>query len=119
MIKGNLVRESIDRQNNTKQAGETYRQFEQWEKTELISNLVNDLSACDPRIQEKMIALAEEADEDYGRHLREGLAQAKSNGSLKNRWEIKTEIKHQNKQLIKVMKPIHINWKTLLSKSGV
>ena len=81
MIKGNLVRESIDRQNNTKQAGETYRQFEQWEKTELIANLVNDLSACDPRIQEKMIALAEEADEDYGRHLREGLAHAKSNGS--------------------------------------
>ncbi|WP_277586102.1 catalase [Psychrobacillus antarcticus] len=81
MIKGNLVRESIDRQNNTKQAGETYRQFEQWEKTELIANLVNDLSACDPRIQEKMIALAEEADEDYGRHLREGLAHAKNNGS--------------------------------------
>ncbi|MFJ7827769.1 catalase [Psychrobacillus sp. NPDC096623] len=81
MIKGNLVRESIDRQSNTKQAGETYRQFEQWEKTELIANLVNDLSACDPRIQEKMIALAEEADEDYGRQLREGLAHAKSNGS--------------------------------------
>lgn len=81
MIKGNLVRQSIDRQSNTKQAGETYRNFEQWEKTELIANLVNDLSSCDKRIQEKMIALAEEADEEYGRHLKEGLAQAKSGGS--------------------------------------
>ncbi|WP_282242241.1 catalase [Psychrobacillus sp. NEAU-3TGS] len=81
MVKGNLVRESIDRQSNTKQAGETYRNFEQWEKNELLANLVNDLSSCDIRIQEKMIALAEEADEEYGRQLREGLAHAKSGGS--------------------------------------
>ncbi|GAA0342125.1 catalase KatX [Bacillus carboniphilus] len=75
-VEGNLVRESIDRQSNTKQAGETYRRFEQWEKDELISNLVGDLSQCDRRLQEKMIALAEEADEEYGRRLREGLEQA-------------------------------------------
>ena len=50
--------------------------FEQWEKDDLISNLVADLSNCDQRIQDKMIALAEEADEEYGRRLREGLAQA-------------------------------------------
>ena len=31
-IEGNLVRESIDRQSNTKQAGETYRMFEEWER---------------------------------------------------------------------------------------
>ncbi|GGA40320.1 catalase [Psychrobacillus lasiicapitis] len=81
MVKGNLVRQSIDRQSNTKQAGETYRNFEQWEKDELITNLINDLSSCDKRIQEKMIALAEEADEEYGRRLREGLAQDKSGDS--------------------------------------
>ena len=81
MIKGNLVRESIDRQNNTKQAGETYRNFEQWEKTELLSNLINDLSKCDQRIQDKMISLAEEADEEYGRLLREGLKNAPKGGS--------------------------------------
>ena len=73
---GNLVRESIDRQDNTKQAGETYRQFEDWEKDELISNLVGDLSICAQVIQDKMIALAEEADEEYGRRLREGLEKA-------------------------------------------
>ncbi|GIN39771.1 catalase [Heyndrickxia oleronia] len=80
-IEGQLVRESIDRQSNTKQAGETYRSFEQWEKDELISNLVSGLAPCDKRIQEKMIALAEEADEEYGRRLREGLTQASKSGS--------------------------------------
>jgi len=49
--------------------------------TFLISNLVSDLSNCDPRIQVKMIALADEADEEYGRRLREGLAQASTQGS--------------------------------------
>ncbi len=75
-MEGNLVRQSIDRTNNTKQAGETYRQFEQWEKDELFSNLVRSLFPCDQRIQDKMIALAEEADEEYGRLLREGLSNA-------------------------------------------
>ncbi len=83
-VEGNLVRESIDRQSNTKQAGETYRNFEEWERDELISNLVGDLSQCDKRIQDKMIALAEEADEEYGRRLREGLATAAKDGSSKN-----------------------------------
>src|SRR5690625_2363177 len=82
-IEGNLVREPIDRDNNTKQAGETYRMFEPWEQDDLISNLIGDLSQCDQRIQDKMIALAEEADEEYGRRLREGLEQAVKDGSSK------------------------------------
>ncbi|MGE6611811.1 catalase [Peribacillus sp. NPDC076916] len=76
MVEGKLVRETIDRQNNTKQAGETFREFEDWEKDDLISNLVAALAPADKRIQEKMIALAEEADEEYGRRLKEGLAAA-------------------------------------------
>ncbi|XKE80806.1 catalase [Oceanobacillus kapialis] len=83
-VEGNLVRQSIDRNDNTKQAGETYRQFKDWEKDELIGNLVGDLSQCDQRIQDKMVALAEEADEEYGRRLREGLATAKKDGSSMN-----------------------------------
>lgn len=75
-IEGNLVRESINRQSNTKQAGETYRMLEEWERQDLISNLVADLLTCDPRIQDKIMALADEADEEYGRRLREGLVQA-------------------------------------------
>ncbi|SET33534.1 catalase [Salinibacillus kushneri] len=76
-VEGNLVREAIDRKEVTKQAGETYRWFEDWEKDELIKNLVGDLSECDKRIQENMISLAEEADEEYGQRLREGLEEAK------------------------------------------
>lgn len=77
-VEGNLTRESIDRTSNTKQAGETFRQFEEWEKAELISNLVNDLSVCDQRIQDRWMELAEEADEEYGLRLREGLEKAKN-----------------------------------------
>ncbi|WP_445669218.1 catalase [Margalitia sp. FSL K6-0131] len=83
-VEGNLVRESIDRNDNTKQAGETYRQFEDWEKDELINNLVNDLAICPKDIQDKMIALAEQADDEYGRRLREGLSEkAKEMNSMK------------------------------------
>jgi catalase len=80
-IEGKLVRQSIDRQNNTQQAGETYRQFEEWERAELILNLVADLARCDERIQAVMVALATEADEEYGRRLRDGLANAPQSGS--------------------------------------
>lgn len=80
-IEGNLVRESIDRQSNTKQAGETYRNFEQWEREELLENLIRDLSVCHEDIQNAMIALAQEADEEYGRLLKEGLHNAKKDSS--------------------------------------
>jgi len=83
-VEGKIVRESIDRDDNTKQAGETYRWFEQWEKDELISNLVGDLSQCDKRIQDRMIDLAEKADDEYGRRLRVGLANARREGSSMN-----------------------------------
>lgn len=83
-VEGNLVRESIARNDNTKQAGETYRSFDDWEKNELIKNLVGDISQCKQVIQDKMIALAEAADEEYGRRLREGIAQAVKDGSSKN-----------------------------------
>src|SRR5699024_46006 len=53
-VEGKLVREPIDRQSNTKQAGETFRNFEDWEKDELISNLVGDISASAQTIQDKM-----------------------------------------------------------------
>lgn len=83
-VEGKLVRESIVRDNNTKQAGETFRSFESWEKDELIKNLVGDVSECEQAIQDNMIALAEAADEEYGRRLREGLANAVKDGSSKN-----------------------------------
>lgn len=71
-----LVREKIDRPNDFGQAGETYRSFEEWEREELISNLVDNLKVCRPEIQNKMLEYFTNADEDYGRRIREGLAKA-------------------------------------------
>ncbi|GGK85031.1 catalase [Rufibacter glacialis] len=70
----NLVRQKIDRTNDFKQAGETYRNFQDWERDDLITNLVNTLATADKRIQDKMIEHFTLADEDYGRRVREGLA---------------------------------------------
>ncbi|WP_210465670.1 catalase [Rufibacter roseolus] len=70
----NLVRQKIDRTNDFKQAGDTYRNFQDWERDDLITNLVNTLATADKRIQDKMIEHFTLADEDYGRRVREGLA---------------------------------------------
>lgn len=61
----------IDRPNNYGQAGETYRRFKDWERDELIKNLSNDLAICDKRIQDAMIDHFTQADEDYGRRVKE------------------------------------------------
>lgn len=71
-----LVREKISRENNFKQAGETYRNFEEWEREDLITNLVNTLAPARKHIQEKMIDLFTQCDADYGRRVKEGLARA-------------------------------------------
>lgn len=83
-IEGNLVRAPLDRTNDTKQAGETYRKFEKWEQDDLILNLTTDLAKCAPVIQETMIRYAEEADAEYGRRLRENLKNTDSTGPLGN-----------------------------------
>ncbi|PLR95037.1 catalase [Bacillus sp. T33-2] len=74
--RGRLVREGLDKPNNFGQAGDTYRAFEEWEKTELISNLVDALKVCTLEIQNTMIQHFTDADPDYGRHVAEGLALA-------------------------------------------
>jgi len=65
----------IDRPNNYGQAGETYRSFEEWERDELIQNLSDALAVCDERIQQAMIEHFTKADEDYGRRVKEGIAE--------------------------------------------
>lgn len=71
-----LVRQKIDRTCDFKQAGETYRSFEDWERDELINNLVDALSMCKIDIRERMIRHFTEADADYGRRVAEGLTRA-------------------------------------------
>lgn len=71
-----LVREKISRENNFQQAGETYRRFEDWERDELITNLVNTLAPARKQIQDKMVELFTQCDADYGRRVKDGLAAA-------------------------------------------
>lgn len=96
-----LTRQPIDRQNNFKQAGETYRKFEQWEKDELISNLVDALSTCRSDIQERMISYFTEADAEYGKQVADGLKERKASGghvgtpAANEGMELSTELGHK------------------------
>nr|WP_309087488.1 catalase [Domibacillus sp.] len=72
-----LIKQPIDRKNDYGQAGDTYRSFEDWERDELISNLVDALSVSHPDIQKAMIGHFTKADEEYGRRVAEGLEKAK------------------------------------------
>ena len=78
-----LVRQKIDRQNNFLQAGERYRAFEEWERNDLIFNLVNTLKPAAKHIQDKMIELFTLCDPEYGQRVAEGLRQADGNNISK------------------------------------
>ncbi|WP_163536119.1 catalase [Gracilibacillus sp. YIM 98692] len=75
-VEGHLQREAISRENNFGQAGETYRRLNDWERNELISNLVSHLSNCHEMIQKKMIDMCYQCDDNYGKRLEEGLKMA-------------------------------------------
>ena len=68
-----LVRQKIDRQNNFKQAGERYRMFEDWERNDLIKNLVNTIGQAEKHIQDKMVELFTQCDPEYGQRVADGL----------------------------------------------
>lgn len=72
-----LVREKIERQNNFKQAGETYRNLEDWERDDLISNLATSIVQATDEIQNRMIDLFTQCDEDYGRRVAEAIQKKK------------------------------------------
>ena len=76
-VSGNLVREVVPRRDDFNQAGAQYRAFEDWERDELISNLVSGIGVCTQEIQDKMIEMLSKCDEEYGRRVREGIAQMK------------------------------------------
>lgn len=78
-----LVRQKIDRTNDFRQAGERFRAFEDWERDDLILNLVNTLAPAKKHIQEKMVELFTKCDQEYGRRVREGLAAAEKSGMSK------------------------------------
>lgn len=72
-VEGKLVREPISRTNPYQQAGERYRSIEQWERDDLVLNLVTALKECRHDIQERMVHHFAQCDEEYGRRVAEGL----------------------------------------------
>ena len=69
-----LTKEPIDRPNNFAQAGQTYRDFEPWERDELVNNIGHNLAQCIKPIQDAIIDHCAQADADYGRRVTESLA---------------------------------------------
>jgi catalase len=68
-----VVRQEISRTNNYGQAGARYRAFQQWERDELISNLVGALKQCDRDVQERMVDHLTQCDTEYGGRVAQGL----------------------------------------------
>ncbi len=82
-VAGHLVREKVSRQDNFTQAGAQYRAFENWERDELVSNLVGALVVCTPEIQNTMIEMLTKCDAEYGKRVQDGIAQMKAETSGK------------------------------------
>jgi catalase len=72
-IVGRLTRKRIPRTNDYKQAGERYLLSEQWEKDDLVENLVGALSQCDRPIQERMVWHFFMVEDELGQRVGEGI----------------------------------------------
>ena len=72
-VAGQAMKATIDRQNNYQQAGERYHTIAQWERDDLITNLVDNLRQCDTHIQERMVWHFLQCDPEYGTRVAQGL----------------------------------------------
>jgi catalase len=73
VIEGRLTRKRIPRTNDYQQPGERYQLSEQWEKDDLVANLVDALSQCDRPIQERMVWHWLMADDELGQRVGDGI----------------------------------------------
>ncbi|WP_228988834.1 catalase [Streptomyces sp. DH8] len=72
-IRGRLTRKRIPRTNDYLQAGQRYLLMEEWERDDLVTNLVGMLSACDRAVQERMVWHFLLVENDLGRRVGDGL----------------------------------------------
>ena len=73
VLEGRLTRKRIPRTDDYRQAGERYQLSEQWEKDDLVANLVDALSQCDRPIQERMVWHWYMADDELGQRVGDGI----------------------------------------------
>jgi catalase len=72
-IRGRLTRKRIPRTDDYTQAGQRYLLSEQWEKDELVANLVDGLSQTERPIQERMVWHLFMAEDELGQRVGDGL----------------------------------------------
>ncbi|WP_395104497.1 catalase [Actinomadura sp. SCN-SB] len=72
-IQGRLTRKRIPRANDYAQTGQRYCLMQDWERDDLVHNLVTNLSQCDRPIQERMVWHLLMAENDLGLRVGEGL----------------------------------------------
>ncbi|TQN42537.1 catalase [Blastococcus colisei] len=73
VVNGRLTRKRIPRTNDYKQAGERYLLSEQWEKDDLVANLVGALEQCRREIQERMVWHFFMCEDELGQRVGEGI----------------------------------------------
>jgi catalase len=73
VISGRLTRKRIPLTNDYQQAGERYLLSQQWEKDDLVANLVGALSQCDRPIQERMVWHFFLCEDELGQRVGDGL----------------------------------------------
>jgi catalase len=72
-IRGRLTRKRIPLTNDYQQAGERYLLSQQWEKDDLVANLVAALSQCDRPIVERMVWHLFMCEDELGQRVGEGV----------------------------------------------
>jgi catalase len=73
VITGRLTRKRIPRTNDYKQAGERYLLSEQWERDDLVNNLVDALKQCRREIQERMVWHFFMCEDEWGQRVGDAL----------------------------------------------
>ncbi len=72
-ISGRLTRERIERTDDYTQAGQRYLLSEQWEKDDLVANLVGGLEQCARPIQERMVWHLFLCEDELGQRVGDGI----------------------------------------------
>jgi len=72
-IRGRLTRKRIPRTNDYEQAGQRYQLMEQWEKDDLVKNLVGGIGQAVRDVQERMVWHFFMCDDELGQRVGDGL----------------------------------------------
>jgi catalase len=82
LITGKLTRAKLERTNDFAQAGERYRTMPDWERDDLVLNMIDLLGQCERHIQDRMLGLFAQCDEDYATRVAGGLGLPVPEGAL-------------------------------------